>query len=122
LKNESSDLQKKYWDKLISDVVPFWLKNSIDTKNGGYWTCLDEKGWKLIFKIFVFFFSLLCYLFCLFLCFCFIKKGKVYDTDKFVWLQGRQIWTLSKLFNCVSDSEVKSEEKQKYVVTGKYNK
>jgi N-acylglucosamine 2-epimerase len=30
---------------------------------------------------------------------CLDRKGKVYDTDKFVWLQGRQVWMFSKLFN-----------------------
>ena len=30
---------------------------------------------------------------------CLDEKGKVYDTDKFIWLQGRQVWTLSMLYN-----------------------
>jgi N-acylglucosamine 2-epimerase len=32
---------------------------------------------------------------------CLDKKGQVYDTDKFIWLQGRQIWTFSMLYNQV---------------------
>lgn len=32
---------------------------------------------------------------------CLDREGKVYDTDKFVWLQGRQAWTFSMLFNQV---------------------
>ena len=30
---------------------------------------------------------------------CLDRKGKVYDTDKFIWLQNRQIWTFSMLYN-----------------------
>lgn len=36
---------------------------------------------------------------------CLDEKGKVYDTDKFMWLQGRQIWTLSMLYNQVEKKE-----------------
>ena len=27
------------------------------------------------------------------------RQGRVYDTDKFMWLQGRQVWTFSMLYN-----------------------
>lgn len=30
---------------------------------------------------------------------CLDREGRVFDTDKFVWLQGRQVWMFSKLFN-----------------------
>lgn len=30
---------------------------------------------------------------------CLDRKGNVYDTDKFVWLQARQVWTFSMLYN-----------------------
>lgn len=65
---------KLYKDTLLDDVIPFWEKNSIDTKNGGYFTCLDE-------------------------------KGVIYDTDKFMWLQGRQAWLFSMLYNKVEKNE-----------------
>lgn len=32
---------------------------------------------------------------------CLDQYGKVYDTDKFAWLQGRQIWTYSMLYDKV---------------------
>ncbi|SOD92131.1 AGE family epimerase/isomerase [Spirosoma fluviale] len=32
---------------------------------------------------------------------CLDQQGKVYDTDKFVWLQARQVWTFSMLYNQV---------------------
>jgi N-acylglucosamine 2-epimerase len=30
---------------------------------------------------------------------CLDRQGNTFDTDKFVWLQGRQIWTFSMLYN-----------------------
>src|SRR5690606_30722466 len=32
---------------------------------------------------------------------CLDRRGEVYDTDKFVWLQGREIWMFSHLYNNV---------------------
>ena len=32
---------------------------------------------------------------------CLDRKGEVYDTDKFVWLQAREVWMFSTLFNNV---------------------
>ncbi|MEA1886784.1 MAG: AGE family epimerase/isomerase [Bacteroidota bacterium] len=29
---------------------------------------------------------------------CLDRKGRIYDTDKFIWLQARQIWMFSKLY------------------------
>lgn len=29
------------------------------------------------------------------------RSGKVYDTDKFIWLQGREVWMFSHLYNTV---------------------
>ncbi|MBE0673824.1 MAG: AGE family epimerase/isomerase [Bacteroidales bacterium] len=29
------------------------------------------------------------------------RRGKVYDTDKFIWLQGREVWMFSHLYNTV---------------------
>ena len=30
---------------------------------------------------------------------CLDREGRVYDTDKFVWLQARQVWTFASLYN-----------------------
>lgn len=30
---------------------------------------------------------------------CLLRNGQVYDTDKMVWLQARQVWTFSMLYN-----------------------
>ncbi|WP_282159902.1 AGE family epimerase/isomerase [Ulvibacterium marinum] len=56
-----------YKKELLDQIVPFWEKYSLDKENGGYFTCLDD-------------------------------KGHIYDTDKFIWLQARQIWTFSNLY------------------------
>ena len=32
---------------------------------------------------------------------CLDRKGNVFDTDKFMWLQGRQVWMFSTLYNQV---------------------
>ncbi len=36
---------------------------------------------------------------------CLNTNGEVYDTDKFMWLQGRQAWTFSMLYNRVEKNE-----------------
>lgn len=30
---------------------------------------------------------------------CLLRDGKVFDTDKFIWLQGREVWLFSFLYN-----------------------
>ncbi len=63
-----------YKDNLLNDVIPFWVKNSLDKEYGGYFTCLD-------------------------------RKGNVFDTDKFIWLQARQVWMFSVLYNQVEQKQ-----------------
>ncbi len=36
---------------------------------------------------------------------CLDRTGKVYDTDKFIWLQGRQVWMFSTLYNRVAPKQ-----------------
>lgn len=40
---------------------------------------------------------------------CLERDGKVFDTDKFMWLQGRQIWTLSSLYDKLEANELWKE-------------
>lgn len=40
---------------------------------------------------------------------CLDREGKVFDTDKFMWLQGRQVWTLSMLYNELEANETWKE-------------
>lgn len=56
-----------YQDHLFNNIMKFWLDNAIDYEDGGYYTCFNVTGEKLI------------------------------STDKYVWSQGRFIWVLSKL-------------------------
>lgn len=63
-----SDLSNLYKTELLENIVPFWLTNSVDMENGGYFNSLS-------------------------------RTGEVFDTDKFVWLQAREVWTFSMLYN-----------------------
>lgn len=36
---------------------------------------------------------------------CLDRTGKVYDTDKFIWLQGRQVWCFSYMYQHLSPQE-----------------
>lgn len=36
---------------------------------------------------------------------CLDQRGEVFDTDKFIWLQARQVWTFSMLYNQVEEKE-----------------
>lgn len=57
-----------YEQELLDNVMPFWMKYSIDEENGGYFNCLD-------------------------------RFGNVFDTDKFMWLQAREVWTFATLYH-----------------------
>lgn len=59
---------ERYESALVDDVLPFWMRFSLDREQGGYLTCLD-------------------------------RDGTIYDTDKFMWLQGREAWLFSALYN-----------------------
>lgn len=63
-----------YKNELLNNILPFWLNNSRDEINGGYFTCLA-------------------------------RDGSVYDTDKFMWLQGREVWCFSYMYNNVAKKE-----------------
>ena len=56
-----------YVHHLETVVLPFWLARAMDVEYGGYYTCFDNTGQKLI------------------------------STDKFTWSQGRMVWVLSRL-------------------------
>ncbi len=65
---------QQYKNELLNNILPFWLENSKDEINGGYFTCLD-------------------------------RKGKVFDTDKFMWLQGREVWCFSYMYHHVEQKQ-----------------
>lgn len=62
------ELRQQFENELLVNVVPFWLKNGIDTVNGGLYNCLD-------------------------------REGKIYSTDKSVWMQGRCGYMFARLCN-----------------------
>ena len=65
--DKSSLVATREWVKKELDAcVDFWLKNGLDKKHGGVYTCLD-------------------------------RTGRIYSTDKSVWMQGRCAWTFSYL-------------------------
>ncbi|MDD4115003.1 MAG: AGE family epimerase/isomerase, partial [Massilibacteroides sp.] len=59
---------------------------------------------------------------------CLDREGRVFDTDKFIWLQGRQVWMFSMLYNNVEkrqewlDCAIQGGEfLRKYGHDGQYN-
>src|SRR5574344_401356 len=59
---------------------------------------------------------------------CLDRKGDVFDTDKFIWLQGREVWLFSMLYNKVEkrkewlDCAIQGAEfLKKYGHDGNYN-
>lgn len=40
----AEELRELYRRELLENVVPFWLANSLDRLNGGYFNCLDRDG------------------------------------------------------------------------------
>jgi len=64
----SEELYQVYRHSLLDDVVPFWLRHSLDQECGGYLHCLD-------------------------------RDGSVFNTDKGMWVQCRETWLFSKLYN-----------------------
>ncbi len=41
---ERQELQALYRGALLDDVIPFWMRHSLDRQYGGYLTCLDRDG------------------------------------------------------------------------------
>lgn len=43
-KDRIHELLTLYREDLLHNILPFWLKNSIDHEDGGFMFCLDRKG------------------------------------------------------------------------------
>jgi N-acylglucosamine 2-epimerase len=41
---------------------------------------------------------------------CLDRDGTVFDTDKFAWLQGREVWTFARLYNWAQNAEKKKRD------------
>jgi N-acylglucosamine 2-epimerase len=63
------ELKEFYSKELFEKIMPFWLKNSIDKENGGFFTCFSNDLKQLV------------------------------STDIYIWQQGRIVWVLSRLYN-----------------------
>lgn len=63
-----------YKKELTENIFPFWIKHGIDTKNGGYYTCLD-------------------------------REGRLFDSTKSVWFQGRFAFNLAYAYNHIEKNE-----------------
>ena len=51
---------------------------------------------------------------------CLARDGSVYDTDKFVWLQNRQVWLFSMLCNQLKEHKEKGpKEKERWLAIAK---
>ncbi len=78
------ELYQKYKSTLLDEVVPYWLKHSIDY-SGAINNCLSE-------------------------------DGKVLSRDRYIWSQGRALWTFSALYN-----RIEKDEKYLSVADGLFN-
>ena len=66
--DQAAKLRECYRASLLDDVVPWWMKHSLDREFGGYYSLLE-------------------------------RDGRLWGTDKYIWMNGRQLWMLSHLFN-----------------------
>lgn len=62
----ASDIAGFYRQHLEQRVLPFWLRHGIDDEQGGFFTCFDNTGERLV------------------------------STDKYTWSQGRMLWLLAR--------------------------
>jgi N-acylglucosamine 2-epimerase len=67
-------LRDYYYDQLVNNTVPFWIKHAADREYGGYTTFLD-------------------------------RQGDILSTDKPMWVMGRFVWVLSRLYNTLEKRE-----------------
>jgi len=67
---EKNSISQEFKNELLTNIVPFWERFSIDQEAGGYFSCLD-------------------------------RGGNVFDTDKFLWMQGRELWCWSHLYRAI---------------------
>lgn len=61
---------ERYGEDLLTNILPFWLRNGMDRQNGGIYTCLDG-------------------------------EGRLMDSTKSVWFQGRSAFIFAYTYNNV---------------------
>ena len=74
------ELYNFYIKHLKERILPFWLNNSPDYSFGGFYTCFDNYGRRLL------------------------------STDKYTWSQGRMLWVLCKLYSSSIFTEEEKKE------------
>ncbi len=62
-----AQLLRFHLDHLRNVLLPFWRERAMDETYGGYFTCFENSGERLL------------------------------STDKFTWSQGRMVWVLAAL-------------------------
>ena len=75
MRGNLADLKRLYERTFWEDILPFWLERGVDTEYGGYFTCFSNDASRLV------------------------------STDKYVWSQGRFVWTLSRMYDQLTDAE-----------------
>lgn len=73
-------LTQFHTNHLHSVILPFWLARSIDREYGGYFTCFDNRGARLL------------------------------SEDKFTWSQGRMVWVFARLAQMALPGPAEAEE------------
>ena len=61
------ELRRFYYDHLFENILPFWTRNAVDSRYGGYYTGFANSG------------------------------GELLHTHKFTWSQGRFVWVWAGL-------------------------
>ncbi len=67
-RDQAAKLCERYRASLLDDVMPWWMKHSLDCEFGGYYSLLEQ-------------------------------DGRPWGADKYMWMNGRQVWMLSHLYN-----------------------
>jgi len=76
------DLLEYYRRELFDNLLAFWIKNGIDSKYGGYFTCFSNDGSRLLHR------------------------------HKFTWSQGRFVWMLARLYRSMAPYVRERERKR----------
>ena len=76
---EVERLLRFYEDRLFGKIMPFWMSRGIDQVHGGFFTCFNNRGDRLLHR------------------------------HKFTWSQGRFVWVLARLARVCGDRRPEDE-------------
>ncbi|MEA2064423.1 MAG: AGE family epimerase/isomerase, partial [Gemmatimonadota bacterium] len=83
------DLLEFYNRELFGNIMRFWMKNGIDSEQGGFFTCFSNDGSELLHK------------------------------HKFTWSQGRFVWLLSRLYSHLEQRGDRPDEREEYLAAAR---